>query len=73
MERVWLPYVSWACGQNNILQLNAVIRQTINKVEVEVRKELWEVTLQDADHSKGSVVEGLDGWGHVFTRCHVGL
>jgi hypothetical protein len=73
MEWVWLPNVSWASRKDDVLKLNAVIRQTVHKMEMEVRKELWEVTFQHGNHSKCCMVEGLNGWWNVLTWGHVGL
>ena len=47
--------------------------QTVDKVEVEVRQELWEVMSDHKYHSEGSLVELLETCGYLLPWDHVVL
>ena len=59
--------------ENDVPKLDAVFWETINKVEVEVREELWEVVSDDKHNSQGSLVELLEASGNLLPWDHVVL
>jgi hypothetical protein len=58
-------------GEDDVSQLDAVIRQTINKVKVEVTEEFREVMEDDETHSQGGMVKGNHGRRTLLTGSHV--
>ena len=50
-----------------------MIRKAIDEIEVEIAQEIREVVLDDAYHSQGGVVEGLNRWRHSLPWDHVVL
>jgi len=50
-----------------------VLGEAVDKVEVEVAQEVWEVRLDDINHSQRRVVERLYRWSHRLAWDHVVL
>lgn len=73
MEWVWLLQISWVCVKDKVPELNAVLREAIDKVEVEIAEEVRKVLLDDADNSQSRMIEGLDSRRHWLSRNHVVL
>jgi hypothetical protein len=71
VERVWLLDVRWASGKDNIFQLDAVLWHAINKVEMEVTKEVREVLADHANYSQSSMIECLNSWSYSNSRNHI--
>ncbi len=64
---------SWLSRQDDVPQLDAMLRQAVDKVEVEVGEELWEVMPDDEHHSESRLVELVQACGHLLAWDHVVL
>lgn len=56
-ERIDVGYIPGLSAQDDVAQLNAVLRQAVDQVEVEVAEELGIVILDHEDHAQGRFVE----------------
>ena len=69
--RLW--HVCWVCIQNDVFELNAVLRHAVYKVEVEVTQKVWVVKSEHIEHSQSSMVEGLNNSWDRLPLDHVAL
>ena len=60
--------------ENEVSELDAMVRHGVHKVEVEITQKVREVLLYDVDHAQSGVVKCLDccwdclPWNHVILQ-----